>query len=343
MEVNNCPYCGGKVEYSPDDKGLKCLNCGKVMEITCEKFNEKRPVSEVQNEDGYKQWEESRAFQCSNCGAQVILNKYDMSTKCQYCSTSSLVPTDALPGLKPDIVLPFRLSKEKARQEFAKRVKGKFFVPSSFKKKLPKTELGAMYISSFNFAMKDYATYTGIEAYTVSRRGKDGQMISEVHYRPISGSITHQFDNIVIESSDKLTQNVINCILPFNFSESYKYNSDFMKGYSVGYYNRDVTESLPLAEQAAKNSVEGMIKSRYDNVTSLKVHHNISNQNFNYALVPIYFINFKYKGKDYLNLMNGQNGNIGGNLPKSPIKVTLTALFIMLLVFGIPLLIFLLI
>ena len=48
--------------------------------------------------------------------------------------------------------------------------------------------------------------------------------------------------------------------------------------------------------------------------------------------IPLYFINFKYKDKQYLNLMNGQTGATSGKLPRSAAKITMFILFIVGLV-----------
>ncbi len=341
MEINNCPSCGGKIEFSPDDKALKCIKCEKIYAITCEKFDEKKPLNEVDDQEGFKEWENSsRNFQCTNCGAQVVLDKFEMSSKCQYCQTSSLVPMTDLPGLKPDVVLPFRLSKERARVEFKRRIKKKFFLPNAFKKQMPVAEIGATYISSFNFDCYDYATYHGIESYTTTHFDKEGHAHTKTHHRPISGKISHQFNNIVVEASDKIVQSDIEKILPFTFNEAYKFNTDFIKGYSVGYYNQTVSEAYQKAQSIAESQIEGMIKGRYESLIRLSVKHHFSDQKYNYALLPVYFINFKYKEKEYLNLMNGQNGNVGGKLPRSPIKISILVFFILLVVIGIPMLIY---
>ena len=219
MLINNCSSCGGKVEFSPKDKALKCLKCGEIYPINYQKNAKKKPLVDSDEDEGFKEWENtSRCFQCSNCGSQIILNKYEMTNTCQYCNTSSLVPLNDLPGLKPSIVLPFKISKEDAREVFKKNIKNKFFLPKEFKKSLPNTEIGASYIPSFSFACNVYAMYHGIEEYKKEIK-KNGETEVVTRTRPISGHIKHNFNNIIIEVSDKINQQNLSSILPFNFYE----------------------------------------------------------------------------------------------------------------------------
>ncbi len=342
MEINNCSSCGGKVEFDPDSKGLKCVKCGNVYKIDSKKKTTKRPIQDKENEEGFREWQTSgRCFHCQNCGAQLILNNLEMSNTCQYCHTSSLVPYEQLPGLKPDAVLPFKISKAKASETFKANLRKKWFLPNKFKKNIPLADIGATYISSFNFAYHTYSLYHGIEHYTVTVT-RNGQTHTESRSRPISGHLDYQFDNVVVEASDKLDQYEIMQILPFNFNEGYEYNSGFIKGYNVEYYNLNATQAFEKSKKIADSEIENMIASRYNSVSNLSVKTNFSNELYNYSLLPVYFVSYKYKDKEYRNLMNGQNGAIGGKLPRSGVKITFTVLLSLLLVIGIPLLIVLL-
>ena len=211
-------------------------------------------------------------------------------------------------------------------------------MPNNFKKSLPKTQIGATYISSFSFAIDTFASYKGTRAETRTIHTKNGT-VTQTYLVPFSGTIARNFDNIVVECSDKIGQKEISGILPYYFNESVKYNDDFLAGFSVEYHNKLLNEANEIAEVQAKNMISNIIRNKYNDVTSLEVDVQYSNNSYNYALLPLYFINFQYKSKNYLNLMNGQTGKTSGKLPRSGLKITLFVLSIILLVVGFPLLI----
>ena len=344
MLTNSCSTCGGKVEFSPNDKALKCEKCGNLFRIEHKQPKEKKDIIEAKqnNDEGFEKWKESkRTFQCKNCGAQIILNKYEMATKCSYCNTSSLTPTENLPGLKPDAVIPFKISKDKAAEHFKLKTKKKMFLPNDFKKNLPKTQIGQTYISSFSFSIDAFATYDGVRAVSKTVRTQDGYK-TVTEYIPFSGTINHNFDNIVVECSDKITQQQINSILPYYFKDCYEFDDDFLMGYNVSYYNQGMDNSVKVAQSQALNSLDHMIRNKHGAVTKLNIYPTYTNHKYSYTLLPLYFINFKYKDQTYLNLMNGQTGMTSGKLPRSPVKITFFVLFIVLLVIGLPILIMLL-
>lgn len=338
METNICSSCGGKIEFSPQDKALKCVNCGNLYSIDYRQTIKKHPIDWVPDRDKLIAWgQQNRSYKCKTCGAQITFNKYDIAQNCQYCNTNSLVPLKDLPGLQPEIVIPFKINKEQAKTEFANRVKKRHFLPLDFKRNLPNTELSSTYISSFTFECFVDAKYSGRQRITRTERDSNGRSRSVTTYRYFSGTIKHQFDNLVVESSDKINQSEIKDILPYNFAESYDYEDDFIKGYNVGYYNQSVEDAKEVAKRDAYEQIERMIRAKYSSIDSLTIEPTYSNIQYNYALLPMYFINFVYKNKPYINNMNGQTGKTGGKVPRSGLQITLFTLF-MILVIGFPLL-----
>ncbi|MBQ8522827.1 MAG: hypothetical protein IJ458_04140 [Clostridia bacterium] len=343
MEINECKSCGGRVEFSPKHKGLKCVNCGSIYSIKYTQSISKRPVgSEISSFDMQKWQENNHSYTCQNCGANIVLNKMDITSTCKYCNTNSLVPLEDLPGLKPEIIIPFKISKDDAKTEFNNRIKKRKFLPLNFKKNLPKADIGATYISSFTFEMLVTATYSGRLRISKTVRDKDGRTRTVYEYRPISGNVRQQFDNLVVEASDKINQDEIMDIFPYDFNESYDYDDDFVKGYNVGYYNQTVEQAEIRAKHDAVNIIERQIHNKYsDPIESLTIKPVYLNINYNYALLPTYFVTFSYKNKSYINVMNGQTGKIGGKVPRSGVKITLFTLFIILAI-GLPILFILL-
>ena len=110
----------------------------------------------------------------------------------------------------------------------------------------------------------------------------------------------------------------------------------------MGYYNETVTQANKTAEGQALNCLDTMIRRRHGSVQSLTIYPQYTNQKYSYVLLPLYFINFKYKDEEYLNLMNGQTGVTSGKVPRSAVKILFFTLFIIAIVVGFPLLITLL-
>ncbi|MBR7091011.1 MAG: hypothetical protein IKC79_00990, partial [Clostridia bacterium] len=57
-----------------------------------------------------------------------------------------------------------------------------------------------------------------------------------------------------------------------------------------------------------------------------------NNHTYSLYLMPVYRFEYQFKKKPYITYMNGQTGKVNNNLPKSGTKITLTVLFVLLLI-----------
>ncbi|MFQ6723711.1 MAG: hypothetical protein ACLRFE_00050 [Clostridia bacterium] len=336
MDIKTCSSCGGSVEFSPKDKLLKCVKCGNLYNVEYTNYQFKHPIDWVPDDDVVDKWISSnRAYKCDTCGAIVTYNRYDIASKCQYCNATSLVDLNELPGLRPEKIIPFKIDKTDAKQQFKNNVLKRKFLPNQFKKDLPNVDISSTYLSAFSFDCMVNATYSGRQSYTKTVRDKDGRSHSVTEYRNFSGKIDKQFIDLVVESSDKINQAEIRGILPYDFSECYDYEDDFIKGYNVGYYNQDVKDAEYVAKEEMVKMLEREIRNRYSSVDYVNIKPTYSNMIYNYTLLPAYFVNYNYKNKPYINMMNGQTGKLTGKVPRSNAKITLFVLMILLII-GIP-------
>jgi len=330
MKNNNCSSCGAKIEFSPHDKALKCTGCGNLYSIEYKTDTKKHPINWMPDKVKLDDWSnQNRSYKCSVCGAQVTFSKYDIVSKCSYCNNTSLSPLKDLPGLKPEKIIPFKIDKNEAKNEFTKRTKKRKFLPNQFKKNLPHAEMGATYISSFSFDAFVSASYSGRQRHTRTVRTSDGRSKTEVYYTHFSGVIDRRYTDVVVEASDKISQEDIVDVLPYDFSECVDYNNDFIKGYNVGYYNQDVLEAEAVGKREMLKDIERRIRNKYSSIDSLTINPIYSDIKYNYTLLPTYFINFNYKDKQYFNVMNGQNGTLTGKVPRSGLKITMFVLMIL--------------
>lgn len=338
MQTYECDNCGGRIEFSPTDKALRCVNCGNLYSINYKREIAKKPISANISLEELTKWANAtKVFKCGNCGAQTTLNKFDLQARCSYCKTESLIPIKDLPGLKPEIIIPFKVSKQTARDVMLKGIKKAHFVPHKLKNEVINIPVGATYISSFTFSCLANAGFKGVERYDEYEFDAFGRRSTTTRSRTITGRINHNFSNIVVEASDKILQKDINEILPYDFREAYDYNDDFIKGYSIGYYNQTVESAEMVAKNLATEELKRILMRKYPKMEKVEVYPTFTEMKYNYAILPIYFVNVEYKKKTYTSLINGQTGKDNIKLPKSGKQITSVVLFILMLI-ALPLL-----
>ena len=340
MQNNKCKNCGGSLIFSPVDQCLKCSKCGtKVVipegkEIVFHDLLERIPSNDLSwSNDFY-------TVRCEDCGANVDINEGEFINYCSYCGSQNLVDIKKIAKLYPDAVVPFAFDKEQAKNYYKNWLNKKHFLPKVLKKQTPNLKIDSNYFSAFVFNGEVKASYSGVLEYT--SRDSDGDR--RTHRRNVKGEINHVFIDHIVECSKNLTQQELSKITPFNLTLAKEYNGGYLLGSSAEFTDKTVEDASKDFEIYLKNAITARILSKHhcDRVVKLDLNLSYLDKKYTYCLLPNYVLNYDYKNKHYVNLMNGQTGKLSGSVPRSGVKITIFVLFMILLVGGLGILIYLL-
>ena len=184
-----CPNCGGSLVFMPDTQDFKCEYCASKFSEQELKNAAKEQNAAYQAEPDAKTDENVNFFSCPNCGAQIVSSGTEMVANCYYCHSSMVQSHADSAEFNPDLIIPFKISKEKAKETFLQWVKEKKFVPSDFVSKKQIENITGVYfpywLGSFNtttdanFTAKNYRTwttgsteYTETTEYDLHRKGR---------------------------------------------------------------------------------------------------------------------------------------------------------------------------
>ena len=327
-----CKNCGGDLIFNPDTQKLDCEKCGSQFDFTMIKYLDKNAyVRGIANQDTHAWASETKKMKCETCGADIELYGLNITSKCPYCESNYVTNIDDLPGLKPEAVIPFKFNEEDALVTFQQGIKKKFLVPSSFKKKLPKSNILGVYVPTFNFDMDTFTRYSGVlEREVRVKRGKE--YVTKIERFNISGTQDMIHRNYVIESSDNINDKQITSLLPYDFNESYKYDENFIRGHRAKHYEDNLDKCHDLAKSKIDEAIKQFILKKYDysRVVSFNANTTYSNEKYVYKLLPLYNFVFDYHKKQYTVVMNGQSGKVGKGLPISPLKISILVLLILI-------------
>lgn len=328
-----CPSCGATMKYAPHKQKLFCENCETCKDINFVKLTNKRPWEQRDKATKSTQdWaKKAKILKCSNCGANVELNKLEYTKKCPYCETSLVGEGEILDEIQPDGIIPFKFSKQQVSENFINGVKKKFFVPKAFKKAIPTENIDGVYVPSFTFDAKTFSVYKGVLEKEHTRKNSRGESETYTTTKHISGEHDANLQNIAVESSTVLNQAQFADILPFDMVDLVEFKQGFIMGYTVEQYESTVDNCMVIAKRIMEEQIKRQILSKYsyDSVRSFDMTTTYSEQKYLYNLLPVYKCNFTYKNKNYTTFMNGQTGKVGGGFPISVWKVLLVVLLVM--------------
>ena len=339
-DVSKCPGCGSSLSFHPEKECLHCIHCGTLVKFTTE-LSKELPFSFLTS--GENKWTETHVYCCDNCGAREILARTEIAKACGFCGTTNIVETKELSGLKPNAIVPFKLTKESAIERVIKWTKKKFFAPKRFKEMVTPEDVSGIYNPAFTFDSSTETHYSGrlgrTETYTVRQGGKTVTRTRTVYFN-ISGTYSGDFNDVLVQASTVINQKDLGKIQPFDTAGSKDYDNNFLFGYAANQYTKDG----PACWEDAKKLIDGRIKAAilsrytYSTVQSFHAETSYNDNKFRYILLPVYVGHCDWKKKVYNFFVNGENGKITGKTPVSAVKVAVVTGIAVLAVAGIALL-----
>ena len=324
--MKNCSNCGGNLVFSPKDKGNKCQSCASVFFVPYKYRFEKKPFVEnvFKDEDDFATT--VSRIRCKSCGANVLLDKFEVQTACPYCGNSQIVKSNRKRLLHIDSIIPFAIDKKKACSSLKSQVRKRFYAHKTIFKNVTEKDFVGTFINAFVFDIVTSSTYTGVFTYEYSSNSSEGSS-TETRKKEVSGIFDKTFTNLTIESNTNLNQDELLSVMPFQYASAVEFNSNFMNGYMLEYKDKIFEDCFKVAEKVIKNRIanELLKKHNCDAIEELTLNVGYIDKKYNYCLLPVYFVNADYKDKKYRAIINGQTGKVG-NLPTNKWRIFLTIL-----------------
>ena len=297
-----CSNCAGKLIFNPASQKLECANCGAGF----------RP-EDVRDTaaDVHSKYYDTRVYTCSHCGAEVITSDTESSTFCVYCGNPAIVFSRVSREYRPDGIIPFKITKQQALDKIRSRFEKNPIVPKEIAGSFKSENMRGIYVPYW-VINADYQEADWISG-TV-KRGKS----SETRYYSRAGEV--KFKNVPVDGSRILNDDVSLRLEPFYLEDSKEFDEDYLNGF---YSNTSDMDLMDLRESASKRChrlfADEVVKSIPKNVNSVKIRDSIYWADIQddpiYMMFPVWFLTFKYNGKPYTVLVNGQTGKVTGTLP----------------------------
>lgn len=301
--IRSCKNCAGMLRYDVARGGLYCSNCGSVFKV--EEFDNSNVTEEefLPNEDI-----ECSIFQCSTCGAEISVTNTEASTYCIYCGNPTIVFSRIGKMKRPECIVPFRITKEAALEKVRENMKRGFFVPKEIRNFEPEL-LRGIYIPYY---------VTNIEydvSMLVSTKQRNGKAtVTKYHKR--SGYASMPW--VTTDASTTLADESSQRIEPYHMSEAVPFSEDYLVGFYSDISDVDIKDAEKLAQIRAKevfdNEIMKDITGSDRKIVSQRYRAAVADKPVT-AMLPAWFLTFRYKDKPYTIIVNGQTGKTVGGVP----------------------------
>ncbi len=350
-----CAQCGADLRYAPGQTELKCDYCGHVQIIAPTSDRKQRQaLGELDLARGLRDdlpaaaTQDVRTTSCPNCGALIEFTGAAHARECPFCATPVVVDTGTHRAIKPQALVPFVLTDEQARGSLTKWMGSLWFAPNTLLEYARKGRaMNGIYVPFWTFDADTRSSYTGqrgdhyyvTETVSVVVNGKSQRQTRQVQktrWTQVSGRVARGFDDVLVMASSSLPQRLGNDLTPWGLEALQAYNPDFLAGFNAEGYTIQLAQGHASGRERMAQIIEGDVRHDIGGDVQRvgQVDTDYSNETFKHILLPVWMAAYKYGGKSYRFLVNGQTGEVQGERPYSAWKIAFAVLLAAIVVLG---------
>lgn len=337
-----CPGCGAALTFDPEANMLLCDSCGAIYypsEVSSPEetkapsgadsifpSGDTTEQSTLPSSPEYSNavspdpdYMEVNIYHCSSCGAELMTNDLEVSRFCSFCGQPTILFDRVSKERKPEKIIPFSISKEKAllyaKTRFAD---GKFLCDDI--QNLTVESVYGIYMPYWKYSCEmDLALDVTVKSNDTTRQVQKGDHVSR---------------EVLLDASDRFHDDVSLQLNPFNLQAAV----DFTPAYLSGFYaDRNDVDSDSRAKGACEyledllteqiletipgvpsKTMRDRYKQLYDASNALRIkvlQRNFQVHKETYLFCPVYFITFHIGQKTVIILVNGSSGKVVGSIP----------------------------
>ena len=310
-----CKNCSHALVFDPVSQMMVCSSCGSSFNPEEVESEAKAYRQDLKAEDATEVYNSNEEkfmdcfiYSCSECGGEIIINRTESSTMCVFCGNPNVVFSRIARLKQPEFIMPFRITKENAVMRARDTIKKGAFVPKAIKD------------FSIDCCRGIYLPYWIVNATYYDTMIVEGSVTEDKkrvkRYFGRSGSL--KFKELPVDAAKVISDDSSSKLEPFDLRNLKEFDEDYLAGF---YSNvSDVTDSdvrkaacergQEFFAEAAMNDVSAFDKKVVESHPSINVDTDMK-----YAMLPAWFITFRYQEKPHTILVNGDTGKVVCALP----------------------------
>lgn len=331
-----CEQCGADYRFDPKNGSLTCSHCGHSQTV-----REKSAHGGALRELDFKaalaerlpdaEMEVTRVSTCPNCAAQVEFSNETHALECPFCATPVVADTGESRHIKPKGVVPFELEERAAQKAMSDWLGKLWFAPNGLQAYARKgRRMEGIYVPFWTYDAESQSRYSGARgttyyvSETVMVDGKrETRQVAKIRWTPVSGRVRRFFDDVLVLASKSLPKRYTDALEPWDLSALAPYQPQFLAGFRAEAYAVDLEQGFHEARAHMDRVIERDVRFDIggDRQRISDIDTSLSDVTFKHVLLPVWMAAYKYRGKTYRFVVNGQSGRVQGERPYSAWKI----------------------
>lgn len=321
-----CPSCDGIMTFDSQSQKMKCQYCQTEFSIEAiQSYNEALKTHTAQlswQPPTGSEWEDDEQthlvhYVCHSCGGEIITDKNTIATTCPYCDNQVVFDEQIQGILKPDLVIPFQIDKNAAKDALKKHFENKKLLPPLFKNENHLEEIKGIYAPYWLFDCQSEASFS-YRGQRIHRYSDSQYNYTETEHFMLNRVGHMDFQKIPADGSLQLDDTLMDSLEPFDYQKATDFQSAYLAGYLAEKYDVSADDCTAKINNRIQKSIEESFRgttTSYLGVREINRNIHFNQTHVHYALLPVWILNTTWNGEKYVFAMNGQTGKFVGDLP----------------------------
>ncbi len=319
VQQYKCPNCAAELRFNPKKQGFVCEYCESFFTPEeCKAANEEREEKEKQERPRREEFAEgNNLYFCPSCGAELVTDKNTVASECYYCHNPVVLKGRLEGDYRPARVIPFKITREDAGAIFKNWCKKRWFLPKGFLSDSQLLHMAGVYVP---FWVADCRVHGVMRAVCKKSRSwtSGGYRYTEVKEFDVFRDAGIFFHGIPADGSSKIEDELMEAIEPFDYDGATDFEMAYLSGFLSDKYDVNKAQVFPRVRNRAVNGSDALLRGSmagYDSVRVTQSDMQVLQTDWLYMLLPVWFMTYQYKGKQYSFAINGQTGKQAGTPP----------------------------
>lgn len=310
-----CKNCSHALVFDPLSQMMFCSACGsefKPEEVESEAKPYRQDLTAEDAAEVYNSKEEKfmdcYIYSCSECGGEIIINGTESSTMCVFCGNPNVVFSRIARQRQPEFIMPFRITKAQAVMRARDTIKKGAFVPKAIKN------------FSIDCCRGIYIPYWIINATYYDTMILEGTVTEDKksvkRYFGRTGYL--KFKDLPVDAARAISDDSSSKLEPFDLKHLKAFDEDYLAGFYSNVSDVTYSDVRKAASERGKEFFAEEAKKDIDvhYCEVVESHPSVNvDTDVKYAMLPAWFITFRYKDQPHTILVNGDTGKVVCALP----------------------------
>ena len=321
-----CPNCSADLKFDAATQSFSCEFCSssftkaEMDEIAKQQealASAERPEEEVKTDEEFA--EHTSVYSCDSCGATIMADDNTAATFCYYCHNPVILRGRVSGEYRPSYVLPFQIDRDQAVGHFKEWCRKHKFLPGDFLSASQQEKITGLYVP---FWVTDCNLNAEMDALGKKVRSWTS---GSYHYTETREFALTRKAKVVLrglpaDGASHIDDDLMEAVEPFDYQQVVPFAMQYLSGFLAERYDMNMAAMFPRIQKRAVQASDTLLRSSMKGYTSVSVTRSdikVMSTNWDYMLLPVWFMTYKYRGKVYEFALNGQTAKFVGEPPVS--------------------------